>query len=230
LLLALAALIAPVVIKREAVSQVLPWVEKGKRAAEATDSLRKELESRVAEHNYLLKKKQELPPVVLALEELTRILPDDTWVQQLDIKGTELQIQGETASSSKLIGLFEQSKMFHDAGFRSPLTKGQGASAEHYQLAAELRPVPIRPPETPASAPMSALSSPKMPEAGTSQPVKTGAMAPATAPASAPQGPASPAPAAAAPALVPSSPHPEAAVKPPEPKTQAPAPVPEKKP
>ena len=140
-LLALAAMAMPLVIKREAVVQMLPWLEKGKTAAEAADTLRRNLETKIDEHNYLLEKRQALPPVIVALEELTRILPDDTWVQQLDIKGKELQIQGETASSVRLIGLFEQSAPFHDASYRSPLTKGQVAGSERYQLALQMRPV-----------------------------------------------------------------------------------------
>ena len=145
MLLAAAAMAMPLVIKREAVVQMLPWVEKGKTAAEAADALRRELETKVNEHNYLPGKRLALPPVIVALEELTRILPDDTWVQQLDIKSKELQIQGETASSVRLIGLFEQSFIFHDASFRSPLTKGQTAGAERYQLALQMRNLPNSP-------------------------------------------------------------------------------------
>lgn len=145
MLLAIAAIAMPLIIKREAVVQMQPWLEKSKTAAEAVDALRRGLEFRVDEHNYLLEKRQALPAVIVALEELTRILPDDTWVQQLDIKGKELQIQGETASSVKLIGLFEQSGRFYDASFRSPLTKGQTAGAERYQLALQMRPVPASP-------------------------------------------------------------------------------------
>ena len=145
MLLAIAAMAMPLIIKREAVLQMQPWLEKSKTAAEAVDALRRGLETRVEEHNYLLEKRQALPAVIVALEELTRILPDDTWVQQLDIKGKELQIQGETASSVKLIGLFEQSGRFYDASFRSPLTKGQTAGAERYQLALQMRPVPASP-------------------------------------------------------------------------------------
>ena len=145
MLLAIAAIAMPLIIKREAVVQMQPWLEKSKTAAEAVDALRRGLETRIEEHNYLLEKRQALPAVIVALEELTRILPDDTWVQQLDIKGKELQIQGETASSVKLIGLFEQSGRFYDASFRSPLTKGQTAGAERYQLALQMRPVPASP-------------------------------------------------------------------------------------
>jgi len=172
-LLALAAVAMPLVIKREAVVQLLPWVEKGKKAAETVDTLRRELVARVDKHNYLLEKRQSAPTVIQALEELTRVLPDDTWVQTLDIKGKELQIQGETASSVRLIGLFEQSSMFREASFRSPLTKGQSSGTERYQLALQIRPVaavaPIATPAasaavaTPASAPVPAASAEKKP-------------------------------------------------------------------
>jgi general secretion pathway protein L len=138
--LTLAAMVLPLAIKREAVIQMLPWVEKAKNAAGAVDAMRQELEGRVAHHNYLLEKRQAVPPVVQILEELTRVLPDDTWVQVLDIKGKELQIQGETASSVRLVGLFEQSSVFQDASFRASLTKGQIGGTERYQLALQIRP------------------------------------------------------------------------------------------
>ena len=197
MVLALAAMAMPLVIKREALVQMLPWLEKGKTAAEAADALRRDLETRVEEHNYLLEKRQALPPVIVALEELTRILPDDTWVQQLDIKGKELQIQGETASSVRLIGLFEQSGTFHDASFRSPLTKGQTAGAERYQLALQMRPMPASPVVVvvPAVRPAAGVATNAV--SVVTQPPVTGVTLPA-APATTQPPVASPAPAASA--------------------------------
>ena len=158
MLLALAALTAPLVIKREAVVQLLPWVEKAKAAAETVDAVRRDLEARVDQHNYLLIKRQATPTVIQTMEELTRVLPDDTWVQSLDIKGNELLIQGETGSSVRMISLFEQSSLFKDASFRAPLTKGQGSGMDRFQLAlqvgAKLAPTPM----PSASAPMPAAS------------------------------------------------------------------------
>jgi general secretion pathway protein L len=152
-ILVLATLAMPLVIKREAVIQLLPWVEKGKKAAEAVDVVRRELDVRIEQHNFVLEKRRATPPVIQVLEELTRVLPDDTWVQTIDLKGKELQIQGETASSVRLIGLFEQSPLFKDASFRSPLTKGQTSGSERYQLSLQVRPAPL-----PASAPVAPLA------------------------------------------------------------------------
>ncbi len=141
--LALGALILPIVIKREAAVQLLPLVERAKHAAEATDVLHRKLDALTAQHNFLLEKKQASPVMIVLFDELTRLLPDDTWVQQLDLKGKELQIMGETASSSKLIGLMEQSRILRDANFRSPLTKGQSPNGERYHLVAEVKPLPV---------------------------------------------------------------------------------------
>lgn len=170
-LLALAALALPIVIKREASIALLPWLDKARAAAEATDALRKEVEGRLDAYNFAPLKKIQRPAILTTLEELTRVLPDDTWVTQVDIKGTEVQIQGETGSSSKLVGLFEQSTVFTNASFRSPLTKGASPGTERYFLALEIRPASAASaasaaaglPVAPASAarvPASAASSP----------------------------------------------------------------------
>jgi general secretion pathway protein L len=157
-LLALAVLALPLTIKREAVVQLLPFVEKGKKIAEATDTLRRSLEVQVDQHNYLLEKKKNTPSTLVALEEISRILPDNTWLQHLEVKGKEWVLTGETASSTKLIGLFEQSAMFQDASFRAPLTKGQAPGMERYQLAVKLH-SPVEPvKEVPAAAVLEAAT------------------------------------------------------------------------
>jgi general secretion pathway protein L len=172
--LALAAMAMPPVIKREAVVQMLPWVEKAKAVAETVDGLRRELEVRVEHHNYLLQKRQTTPTVIQSLEELTRILPDGTWVQSLEMRGKEIQIQGETNASVKLIGLFEQSSIFGDASFRSPLTKVNNSSNERYHLAIQMRPEAVTVPAAgAASAPVVAQQSPNPPASSPSAPVSS---------------------------------------------------------
>lgn len=166
LLLAIGAMLLPIIIKREAVLHLTPFVERAKIAAEATDDLHRKLDALAAQYNFLLEKKQASPVLVVVFDELTRILPDDTWVQQFDLKGKELQIMGETGSSSKLIGLMEQSKILHDTNFRSPLTKGQNPSSEHFHLGAEIKPSQINvtsPASQKIELPESDASSPAQP-------------------------------------------------------------------
>ena len=150
LLLAAVALAIPIWQKHEAVQSLLPIEDRAKQQAMNTDALRREQERLAAEYNFMLHKKQSAPPLVVMLDELSRLLPDDTWVQQLSIKGDELQIQGETGSSSRLIGLFESTRLLRDANFRSPLTKGDLPNSERYHLAVQIIVVPT--PEEAAAA------------------------------------------------------------------------------
>ena len=142
LILAMAAIIIPIWQKRQAVIALLPIVDRAKQQARETDALRREQKRLAAEYNFMLEKKQEAPPLMELLDSLSRLLPDDTWVQQFNLKGKELQIQGETGSSSRLIALFENAEILHNANFRSPLTKGQMPNKERFHLAAEIKTVP----------------------------------------------------------------------------------------
>src|SRR5690348_14080603 len=169
------ALFVPIWKKRETVIALQPLVAKARQDAEATDRLARTLERQVSDYNFLLTRKYTTYPVLAYIEEVTRLLPDNTWVQQLDIrtsgKTREVQITGETTSSSKLIEILEQSKLLRNATPRGTVTRGSTPNSERFMIAAE--------------APPRAL-----PEAA---PIIPGA---STAPAPAPP----PAPAAAAPA------------------------------
>ncbi len=74
--------------------------------------------------------------MVLLVEDLSRLLPDTTWVQQLEVKPgakvRELQIAGETGSSSQLIEMLESRESSSNASFKSPLTKGVTPNTERF--------------------------------------------------------------------------------------------------
>ena len=184
-LLGLTALALPIVIKRQASIALIQIVEQADRATRSVERLRDRVQAEQARYNLLIQKKREHPSVILLLDELTRLLPPDTWVQQLSLNGNNLQIQGDTGSSSKLIGLVENSRILRGANFMAPLTKAPNGNTEHYQLGAEVEPAPL---SMLANAPQSAHPAPK-----TATPVK-----PASAAAKAAVPPARPASAASA--------------------------------
>lgn len=142
LVLIAVALALPVWQKRQAVAVLSPLVEGAKRETEGVEHLRKELDTLVQTYDFLLQRKHAHPAATLVMEELTRRLPDGTWLQQLSLrshpKGWEIQIQGETTISSRLASVIEDSPLFRDAGFKSPLVKGQAQASERFHLGAEL--------------------------------------------------------------------------------------------
>lgn len=188
-LLALAALVYPLWLKREAVIALHPRTDKARGGADVAERVGKEIEKLAAEHNFSVARKQSQVPVVSLVEGLSRLLPDTTWVQQLDVKSSaksrELQLAGETGSSSQLVEVLEQSGMFANASFKSPLTKGVTPGTERFLLAAEVKPKPLPEP---------------MPEAALLEPRPSPAPAVAAQPVPAPPAPAVAQPSAAAPA------------------------------
>jgi general secretion pathway protein L len=73
------------------------------------------------------------------LNEMSRVIPDDTWVNRIDINHDEVQLQGQSGSAAGLIALIEESPTFHSAQFRSPITQVTRTTLERFHLAAKLR-------------------------------------------------------------------------------------------
>ena len=162
--LALAALIYPLWLKREAVIALHPRLDAAKAGAEVAERVAQEIEKIASAHNFVMARKQGQQPAVALLEDLSRLLPDTTWVQQLDVKtnqkSREIQIAGETGSSSQLIEVLEQSGSLANAGFKSPLTKGVTPNTERFLLSAEIKPraLPDPIPETDLTKPGTAAT------------------------------------------------------------------------
>jgi general secretion pathway protein L len=198
--LALAAVIYPLWLKRSAVIELQPRMDSSKAGADVAERLAREIEKLASEHNFLVAKKQGQYSTLSLLEDLSRVLPDTTWIQQLDVKsGTkvrELQLSGETGTSSKLFELLEQSGSLVNPTFKSALTKGVTPNTERFLLAAEVKPRAL--PEPLAESTLAPLANPAAPVVA---PAVAPGVAPAPAPGVAPAPGAAPAPPASAPPM-----------------------------
>lgn len=143
-LLTLAVVFIPVWQKRENVISLMPILEKGKTESEGTERVLTEVTRLAAEYNFIAAKKQTTQTTVGLIEEFSKMLPDNTWVQSLEIKTTpkvrEVQVQGETASATKLIELFEKSPMLQNTSTRAQVSRGAMPNTERFHIAAEVKP------------------------------------------------------------------------------------------
>jgi general secretion pathway protein L len=198
---ALAAVVVPLLQKRQYAIALIAANAGAAQRARAADAVRQQLDGMQNEYNYILTKKYAYPSIVRVLDEVTRVLPDDTWLIQFELKTSgrgkdaqrDLYLRGETADAGKLIALLEDSKVVEQAAPRSPTTKIQGASGEVFDLSARLRTLPPPAPVTVAVAEAPAPI-PPAPAAANPTPVPTAAPTaevapPAAAPAAAPVAP-----------------------------------------
>lgn len=58
-----------------------------------------------------------------ALLALTRLLPEDAWITQLDLSRTEISLAGEAARAGDLIGIIDASPLFEKTEFAMPLQR-----------------------------------------------------------------------------------------------------------
>ena len=130
------ALVIPVVQKRSAAIALLEPMSQAKEDAKRADELRAKLDKRIHEINFPTEQKWASPSFLLVLEELTKILPDDTYVSRMEFNGKEIQLQGESSSASGLVGILESSRMFKEVSFKSQLTKVQGTTNDRFHILA----------------------------------------------------------------------------------------------
>ena len=138
--LAAAAIYLPLDRQRRAAEEMQAEAAKARVGALAVAKLRETITELADGARFLSERKRTSPGVVETLDALTRLLPDDTWIQQLRINGDEVRVTGFSAAASSLIGLIEQSARFTGARFRSSVTRDARTKSERFTISAKIVP------------------------------------------------------------------------------------------
>jgi len=147
-LLAVAAVVIPLWQKRDYAIQLNMLADDARKQAAVSETLRLELDGKVADYNTALERKYAFPGALQTVDYVSKLLPDDTWLTQLELKtvakGKEVQhevlVRGETGNAGRLVQLFEDSTHFAQAAPRAPTTKIQPGPGEIFDLGAQLKP------------------------------------------------------------------------------------------
>ncbi|MBN1830321.1 MAG: pilus assembly protein PilM [Deltaproteobacteria bacterium] len=81
-----------------------------------------ELEAQIS---FLARVREDKAPILSILEELTERIPETAWIRRLSFSGESLEVEGYAASASDLISLLEESPLFKEVAFASPITKNR---------------------------------------------------------------------------------------------------------
>jgi general secretion pathway protein L len=98
-------------------------IKKRRPAVEALEKLQKQRDDYRKEMAELVQIRSGEISKVLVLEELTRLLPDTTWIWNLKYNGKEMELSGFADSASDLIPLLDRSPLFEKVEFLAPVTK-----------------------------------------------------------------------------------------------------------
>jgi general secretion pathway protein L len=89
----------------------------------------------------LERRKNASPASVIVLEALSNALPDNTYVTELRVEGTKVQVVGFTSDAPSLIRLIERSPHFSRATFFAPTTRAPSDPGDRFHIEAQIKPV-----------------------------------------------------------------------------------------
>ncbi|MGI9435180.1 MAG: PilN domain-containing protein, partial [Geminicoccaceae bacterium] len=72
------------------------------------------------------------------LAELTRLIPDHSYVVQLRVKDSKIEISGLAQKASDLIAILDRSTILTSPQFRSPVTRDTRSGKERFQISVDL--------------------------------------------------------------------------------------------
>jgi general secretion pathway protein L len=128
----------PLYERSERVARLEAALEQPRSQAQRAQQVRAEIDALAEGRQFLGRKKAAQVPVLFILDELTRLLPDNTWLSRFELNGQTLRIQGESGSASSLIGLLEDSELLMTVDFTSPVTINPRSRRERFSIEAQL--------------------------------------------------------------------------------------------
>lgn len=106
--------------------------------ARRVQNIRAQIEDASEAAGFMMKRRAETPPTVLVLAEVTRLLPDDTFLDRLRVWEGQVQMQGKSDNAQRLIELVNLSAMFDGAGFRGSTRLDGRTQKEIFDLTAQV--------------------------------------------------------------------------------------------
>ncbi len=137
-LAALAAAYQPIREVRRTAEALEIQVQAEKQSAGRARKLGEDVAKLTEAEEFLIGGKKGRLTTIEVLYELTRVLPDDTWLRDLHIGTSEIRIGGYSKSASNLIKLLQQSGVFIDPQFRAPVTQDPVSGKERFELTASV--------------------------------------------------------------------------------------------
>lgn len=89
--------------------------------------------------NFLAEKKRTTAAVVALIDDLTQRIPDNTFIERLNIENNQVQLQGQSSEAAKLIGLLSASPYLANPNFQGPIQPDARSGKERFQITADLK-------------------------------------------------------------------------------------------
>ena len=123
-------------LREHQIQEVEEAIENVRAEALAVQQVRKQIDDATEAAGFLQTHKIANGYKVKMLAELTRILPDDTFLDRLSLHAETVQMQGKSSNAQSLIELINDSPIFENASFRGPTRLDSRSGKEIFDLSA----------------------------------------------------------------------------------------------
>jgi len=125
-------------LRKRTVEQLETEVAALRAEAETVLALQRQLEDSLQAANFLAERRRRQPVVIQVLDEISRILPDDMWINQMQVRGDELMMMGLADGSQRLIEIINESTLLSDAEFRGAINVDPATGQERFNARATI--------------------------------------------------------------------------------------------
>ena len=126
--------------RESALAAMTQEVEKAQNEAKQASQLRKTLDDTIGSANFLSRKKREMPLMVELLNDLTKRLPDDTFLERLSVDDkNRIEMQGLSSDASKLIALLQKSEVLTNPSVQGTIQPDPRTKKDRFNITLEFR-------------------------------------------------------------------------------------------
>jgi general secretion pathway protein L len=138
--LALAAVVTPFLRQSSTLAALDRRVAAARAQAAEAGRLRKEITRLSAGANLIDAEREKAVQPLAVLAEATRVLPDDTYLSELELRGGKVTLSGRSSAAARLIGALAATGTFRNPAFSAPVTRLEAQHTEVFTIVTEAGP------------------------------------------------------------------------------------------
>jgi general secretion pathway protein L len=139
-LLALAAVATPFVRQSSTMSRLDRSLAAGRAAAAEADRLHGEIARLAGSADLIVKEREKVGQPLSVLAAATRVLPDSSYLTEMQLQQRKLTMSGRSAAAARLIGAMAADSEFHNPTFAAPVTRIEALRQEIFTIVTEVAP------------------------------------------------------------------------------------------
>jgi len=138
--LGLAVVVVPFIRQQIALASLDRQIAVGRTAAAEAEDLRQEINRLASSADFIESERDKAGRPLMVLVAATRVLPDDTYLTEMELQKQKVTLTGRSAAAARLIGPLAADGTFRNPGFAAPVTRVEALHTELFTINAEVAP------------------------------------------------------------------------------------------